>query len=506
MVENFDYELSMAEKLVLSALSEGAQSPEDILKRTGLKEMVEVMNAASWLKSKGLVEIEERVRRYYSLAKKQYAHKDLPERRALKVLKKRGGAITLKELKKSRKLTERELSIAIGWMKKKHWAEISREGGETILKMTERGSRAALEKGKDEDLLTMLGRGEMSEDEVDMDAVKSLLSRQELIREREVVQRSIKLTPAGRELVQSGIEIKEEISQLTPQMLQTGRWREYSLRRYDVRAFAPAAFGGRVHPLNEIAEEVREAFLEMGFKEIKGDFVESCFWTMDVLFVPQDHPARDLQDTFYIKDVKFKIDPKLAEIIKEVHENGYNTGSRGWGYTWKLSEAEKAILRTHTTVNTIRYLAEHPQENTKVFSIGRVFRRDAIDATHLPEFYQIEGIVAEENANFAMLIGVLMEFYRRLGFEDVRVRPAYFPYTEPSMEIEVKFGDSWLEMGGSGIFRPEVTEPLGIKHPVLAWGLGLERLAILKLGLDDLRKLYISDIEWLRRGGARAFP
>ena len=97
-----------------------------------------------------------------------------------------------------------------------------------------------------------------------------------------------------------------------------------------------------------------------------------------------------------------------------------------------------------------------------------------------------------------MLIGVLKEFYQRMGFEKVQVRPAYFPYTEPSMEVWVEFKGKWMELGGSGIFRPEVTAPFGIKHPVLAWGLGLERLAMMRLDLKDIRQLYISDLGWIR--------
>ena len=97
-----------------------------------------------------------------------------------------------------------------------------------------------------------------------------------------------------------------------------------------------------------------------------------------------------------------------------------------------------------------------------------------------------------------MLIGVLKEFYKRIGFSDIRVRPAYFPYTEPSLEVEVRFGEKWLELGGAGIFRPEVTATFSIDCPVLAWGLGLERLAMLHLGLQDIRMLYQSDIHWLK--------
>ena len=238
----------------------------------------------------------------------------------------------------------------------------------------------------------------------------------------------------------------------------------------------------------------------MGFQEIAGDFVESSFWNMDVLFIPQDHPAREMQDTFYCKQpgsIEIK-DEDIIEKIAEVHKNGGSTGSDGWRYDFSKEEGKRALLRTHTTVNTIRYLYEHPTPPAKIFSIGQVFRKENIDATHLPVFYQIEGIVHDEHATFRQLIGILFEFYKRMGFEKIRFRPAYFPYTEPSMEIEVYWNGKWMELGGSGIFRPEVTEPGGIKAPVLAWGLGLERLAMLKFGLQDIRKLYQSDFDWLR--------
>lgn len=238
----------------------------------------------------------------------------------------------------------------------------------------------------------------------------------------------------------------------------------------------------------------------MGFEEIQGNYVESSFWNMDVLFIPQDHPAREMQDTLYCKHpAKLPIDDKkLLENIKNVHENGGATGSTGWRYDFSTIEGTRALLRTHTTINTIRYLYNHPNPPCKVFSIGRVFRKENIDPTHLPEFYQIEGIVHEKNASFRQLIGILKEFYKRMGFEKIRCRPGYFPYTEPSMEVDVFWNNKWMELGGSGIFRPEVTEPVGVKNPVLAWGLGLERLAMLKYGLTDMRRLYVSDLAWIR--------
>ena len=237
----------------------------------------------------------------------------------------------------------------------------------------------------------------------------------------------------------------------------------------------------------------------MGFSELVDDYVQTAGWNMDALFIPQDHPAREMQDTFYLDDPKsLELDSELIQKWKEIHEHGGDTGSMGWSGSFSEEVSKRGLLRTHTTVNTIQHLARHPNESCRVFSVDRVFRKEAIDSTHLPEFHQIEGIIMEPGANLQMLVTTLKTFYTKMGYPEVRVRPAYFPYTEPSLEVEVKWKGKWLELGGAGIFRPEVTEPLGITSPVCAWGMGLERLAMLVLGLDDIRQLYISDLEWLR--------
>ncbi|MFQ6060850.1 MAG: phenylalanine--tRNA ligase subunit alpha, partial [Thermoplasmata archaeon] len=279
-----------------------------------------------------------------------------------------------------------------------------------------------------------------------------------------------------------------------------GKWREVDFRKYDVRTFAPSLHGGKKHPLSQYIEKIRRVFSGMGFTEIEGDFVEVAFWDFDALFQPQDHPARDMQDTFYTKDPETLPLPgeELVSRVRDMHERGGDIDSDGWGYEWSIEEARSAILRTHTTVNSIRYLSEHPDPPVKIFIIGRNFRRETTTWKHLPEFQHVEGIVMEENANLCMLIGILREFYRKMGFEKVRVRPGFFPYTEPSMEVDVFFRGEWMELGGSGIFRPEVTRPFGIAHPVLAWGLGLERLIMCNEGVEDIRDIYISDIDWLR--------
>ncbi len=493
-------ELSQNEKKVLLSLKKlkGKGSPEDIFKNGDFDQEVEVANAASWLQSKKLLNIEDHITTVYSLGKegKHFLEKGFPEKRALKALSERKGVLSLKDL--SEVLEKNEVPIAIGWLKKNGWATIRKEK-ETVLEITEKGKKECSEVSDDEKILNLLKENDSVE--INKDKIRSLVSRKNVVREKDVISSTVNLTSDGKKVLEQGFELVDEISQITSAVIKNSEWKEKVIRPYDIYAFAPALYGGKPHPLVDLISKIRQIFIEMGFMEIQGDFVESCFWNMDVLFIPQDHPAREMQDTLYCKTPsKIRIDEnKLVDEIAKVHENGGSTSSTGWGYKFSKSEGERALLRTHTTVNTIRYLYNNPKPPSKVFSIGRVFRKESIDATHLPEFYQIEGIVHEEDTNFRQLIGVLKEFYKRMGFEKIRFRPGYFPYTEPSMEVEVFWNGEWMELGGSGIFRPEVTEPVGIKNPVLAWGLGLERLAMLKFGVTDIRSLYISDLEWLRK-------
>jgi phenylalanyl-tRNA synthetase alpha chain len=493
-------ELSQNEKKVLLTLQtlKGKATPQQLLKQGEFTQEVEVMNAASWLQSKKLITIDEHLKTVYSLANegKRYLKKGLPEKQALHILLQNKGKATLNILKKH--LDPQEIPIAIGWMKKKHWATIKKEK-ETTLEVTPEGKKAATHTTPEEHLLQQLKNHEPIE--LPKSIVKPMLSRKNILKEKGIITSTILLTPHGKQVLEQGFEFTEEISQITSETIRTGEWKQKNIRPYDIHAFAPARYGGKPHPLIDLIGKIRRIFLEMGFEEIHGDFVESSFWNMDVLFIPQDHPAREMQDTLYCKTpatIKIK-DKKLLEIIAEVHKNGGKTRSTGWGYTFSPKEGERALLRTHTTVNTIRYLYQNPKPPAKVFSIERVFRKENIDATHLPEFYQIEGIIHEKDTNFRQLIGVLKEFYRRMGFEKIRFRPGYFPYTEPSMEVEVFWNREWMELGGSGLFRPEVTEPVGVKNPVLAWGLGLERLAMMKFDLTDMRSLYTSDLDWLRK-------
>ncbi|MFO8133675.1 MAG: phenylalanine--tRNA ligase subunit alpha [Thermoplasmatota archaeon] len=484
--------LSTAEKKVLLALDErgGRASPDELMEATDL-EQVKVMNASSWLQSKGLAAMEEDLESSYQVTGEgqRFLQEGLPEVQVLELVM--DGTHRFSELRKQRD----DLDIAIGWLMRKGWCTIDKKEGDRVLTPTEKGEKAVEGEQPEVMVLRRIAKGEAPGDP---DMAETLVQRNALS-ENEEITRTVILSDTGKDVVKQGLEISEEIAQLTPEHIQSGSWRERSFRRYDVTSFAPVVHPGKRHPLSRLIERVRRIFVEMGFQEITGGYVEPCFWDMDVLFIPQDHPARDMQDTFYCSNPDtLPIDDELLEIVKMVHETGGDTGSTGWQYDFDSEQARRVVLRTHTTVNTIRYLAEHPEPPAKVFSIGRVFRRETIDSTHLPEFYQIEGIVHEEQANFRQLIGLLTEFYKKLGFDDIRLRPAYYPYTEPSMDVEVRWHGRWMELGGSGIFRPEVTEPLGVTEPVLAWGLGLERIAMELYGLHDIRQLYLSDIEWLR--------
>ena len=228
------------------------------------------------------------------------------------------------------------------------------------------------------------------------------------------------------------------------------------------------------------------------------NYVESSFWNFDALFQPQQHPARDAHDTFFISDPSTTeiFPPEYLEKVKKVHSTG-GYGSQGYGYDWKKEEAAKNLLRTHTTAVSARMLYKLAQEKEftpqKYFSIDKVFRNETLDATHLAEFHQIEGVIADRGLTLGDLIGVLYQFFQKLGIEKLRFKPAYNPYTEPSMEI-FSYHEGlgkWVEIGNSGVFRPEMLLPMGLPEDVnvIAWGLSLERPTMIKYKIDNIRDL-----------------
>lgn len=287
---------------------------------------------------------------------------------------------------------------------------------------------------------------------------------------------------------------------LTVEMLASGLWKDLKFKAYNFDALGAPPTRGHLHPLLKVRTEFRQIFLEMGFSEMPtNNYVESSFWNFDALFQPQQHPARDAHDTFFIshpaKSYKFPQD--YLQRVKKVHsEGGY--GSQGYVYDWKLEEAQKNLLRTHTTAVSARMLyklANQPGgfKPVKYFSIDRVFRNETLDATHLAEFHQVEGVIADVGLTLGDLIGTLYEFFKKLGITKLEFKPAYNPYTEPSMEIFCFHPglDKWIEVGNSGIFRPEMLLPMGLPPNVnvIAWGLSLERPTMIKYGINNIRDL-----------------
>ena len=507
--------LTVNEKKVLLALDSErgrAWDQNTVATETSLNEDA-AMQAAFMLSEKGLCEIHEEKSFYYLLTPegRTYAEAGLPERRGLALL-----PLPLNEFKQLFK-DEQEANIATNWLLRKGWARFEDKNGEKVLVTTGHTSWGSPGCNIDEEFLRVARKEGGITEELLLSGIKEaipdlddrslhrflddLVKRRNLLTHQSEIERTITITESGHELVACGISIEEELSQLTPELLRTGAWQGRRFKTYDVNLPSKQEFPAKIHPYQRILDMMRRIFTEMGFTEIKGDLIQSAFWNFDALFVPQDHPAREMQDTFYL-DVKqpLDVDEQIIRNVKEMHEHGGSLNSTGWGGDWKKEMSEELLLRTHTTAVTLWYLASHPEPPVKVFSIDRVYRRETIDPTHLPEFYQLEGIVMDKGVSFRNLLGCLATFYHKMGFPSIRFRPGYFPYTEPSVEVEVYMPEhGWLELGGAGVFREEVTNPVGVKYPVLAWGLGIERLAMLSLGLTDIRDLYRSDIDWLRK-------
>lgn len=302
---------------------------------------------------------------------------------------------------------------------------------------------------------------------------------------------------------------KKAATDLTSQMLVSGSWKEDVFKPFNFDTMGLPVEGGHLHPLLKVRAEIREIFIGMGFEEMPtNNYVESSFWNFDSLFQPQQHPARDAHDTFFLKDpaTAANFPPDYLERVKAVHSHG-GYGSIGYRYDWKIEEAKKNILRTHTTAvssQMLYKLAQNGFKPSKFFSIDRVFRNETLDATHLAEFHQIEGLVADYNMTLGNLMGVISQFFQRMGIKDIRFKPAYNPYTEPSMEI---FGyhpllKKWVELGNSGMFRPEMLLPMGLPEDVrvIAWGLSLERPTMIKYGIANIRDIFgpLCDLNFIK--------
>lgn len=452
-----------------------------------------LMSALERLASKGLVKLERVEDELLELTPEglSYAERGLPERRLYEAVT--AGPATPAELGARLGLDGWALSIALGWARRKGWVKV--EGG--LVK-----ALRAPELDEDEAALRRLaehGPTLASSLGVSRECVRRLKERT-LISSKPLVEVKVKLTDKGLALTEIP-EAPVEVGALTPELLRTEAWASVKFKPYDVSAEPPPVYPGRKHPYLEFLEEVRRVLVAMGFEEAEGPFVETEFWNFDVLFQAQDHPAREIHDSFRVKRPSrgWVEDPELEERVKRTHEDGWVTGSTGWRYRWDPEVARRLVLRTQTTAVSMRYLATHKSPPVRMFCLSKVFRPDVLDAKHSMEFMQLEGIYGDHGVSLRHLLGIIEELASALGLGEVKFKPGYFPFTEPSVEGFIKHPKlGWVEFVGAGMFRPEVLKPLGVEFPVAAWGIGIERLAMIALGIDDIRELHSRRLDWLR--------
>ncbi|EOA16530.1 hypothetical protein CARUB_v10004690mg [Capsella rubella] len=404
---------------------------------------------------------------------KKYAAEGSPEVQLFLAVPEEG-SISKDELQK--KLAPSVFKIGCSQAGKNKWVEMGKQVSRKIQHVEDKvkGQLLQIQEGKD----------------FDRDSISSLKARKLIVPQ---IWKGYSITKGPN----YAPERKKVATDLTRENLQN--WKELEFKEYNFNAKGAPLEAGHLHALLKVRKQFKDIFVQMGFEEMPtNNFVESSFWNFDALFQPQQHPARDSHDTFFLKapSTTRTLPEDYVDRVKCVHESG-GYGSRGYNYDWKREEANKNLLRTHTTAVSSRMLyalAQKPFVPKKYFSIDRVFRNEAVDRTHLAEFHQIEGLICDRGLTLGDLIGVLKDFFSRLGMSKLRFKPAYNPYTEPSMEI-FSYHEGlgkWVEIGNSGMFRPEMLLPMGLPEDVrvIAWGLSLERPTMILYGIDNIRDLF----------------
>ncbi|MBI5193469.1 MAG: phenylalanine--tRNA ligase subunit alpha [Nitrospirae bacterium] len=494
--------------------------------------------AIGWLLAKGVVKVtSEKTDRFVVLTEtgENYKENRIPELRIYQAIKD-NPEVTMAEIRGRSDLDPSEISSAVGALKDKGIIRIAAGGRFEINNQRDknvppiqntypdrRGFPTPPESSSGESLVSEFEaiqqlivnvgiRGEVDIAELPENEQRVIegLHRKRgktkgIFRINETVIRTYALTDTGVEVHSEVIKRgkpKEEISQLTPEMLKDGTWKGKTFRKYNISLPPPRVAAGRKHPYKEFLDTVKNKLVAMGFQEMRGGLVENEFWNMDALYMPQFHPARDIHDAYYLKDPKTSksIEEPYLSNVSEAHLSGGGTGSRGWKYSFNVEKAKRLMLRSQGTAVSARTLASNPKIPGKYFSIARCFRYEQVDATHAQDFFQIEGIVIGEDINFSTLLGLLKLFAIEVAkAKEIDFLPAYFPFTEPSVELHVKHPKlGWMELGGAGIFRPEVTIPLGVDVPVIAWGLGLDRMAMVALEIHDIRDLFSANLDMIR--------
>jgi len=479
--------LSENEISVLKVLKARATASE-LQESTGLSQ-VKVARALQWLDNKKLVDLKKEEKEHVDLGRlgKQYAKEELPERKLLKHLVKLK-AIRFEDAQKRIGLSREELTAALGTLKKKLFVAIS--NGRIVLKVsTNEANKPTFE----EKFLQELPIEVSALTPENKHAYQELKRRKEIIEVKRKATFSAQMTDIGKKVLQA-LPREKMIDTITPELLKGDGWKKGKFKRYDVTVRVPEIYGGKRQAYYAFLADVRRELVRLGFKEMKGPTIESEFWNFDALFQPQFHVAREWTSTYYAKGISVELPNKsIVDAVRRQHE-------KSWQYSWQYEKARQAILRPQGTCLSARTLLE-AEVPGKYFAISRCYRPDVIDSQHLAEFNQVEGIILGEHINFKHLLGILKQFAEVFaGSNQVRFVPDYYPFTEPSVELNVKHPElGWIEIGGAGIFREEVTKPLGINVPVLAWGLGIDRLAMFKLNVKDIRHLFSNNLEWLRK-------
>ena len=481
------------ERTVLNALIASDKiSIGTLAKNTGLG-LDQTRRAVEWLRLKKLVRLDEIT--VISLGNSGHLaiQNGLPERRLVNHLK--GDKSHIGEILNTDFFSQSDSHSAFRYAKQNKWIEQKlNDSGKKIFALTAEADNLSAE----ERLLNkLLEKKDLRISDLSINEMNSFICLKkrdsDYVRERKLSDEStITILEDGKRILSSA-KISDQIFHPTNKN-QLQKQREIA-SPIDVEAPVRFLFPGRMHPIVNLVREISEIFVGLGFTEIEGPMVQSSFWNFDALFTPQDHPAREMQDTFYISKIK---DNKFAT-QDQVHKVAISH-NEGWGYKWNIEDARGIVLRTHTTPITLKYLADNRPTKAKLFSIGRVFRNEKISYKHLAEFTQVEGVVTDSVVTLKDLMALQIEFYTKLGIKKVKFWPTFFPYTEPSLQTMIynEKLEKWVELFGMGIFRPQVTRPLGLENPVLAWGGGLERLAMLRLDLTDVRDLYNNNLGWLR--------
>ncbi len=464
--------------------------------------------AFSWLSAKGyLVEQSRATRVLYELTElgKEQAEKGTPAQRIFTFIKAEGPH-ALPEIASALGLEKSEVGKAFGQLSKAQCASMNEENKAQALVDVLEGefslTASLLKKGLQESL----EESNLSEDE--KQAMAKIAKKRgaasspfKIIEREDIVYTLTEEGALAKDAVLKANITGEELGSVTSEMLSSGSWKQGSFRPYGLNAPTSRLIPGRHNPYGNYLQWVKDKLCSLGFEEFDGPLVENEFWNGDALFMPQFHSARDIHDVYYVKDpvhCKEIEEPWLSQVAA-THEDGWKTGSRGWRYSFDHEFTRRQVLRSQGTVLSAHQLSKAKIPG-KYFGVARCFRYDQVDATHGADFYQTEGIVLGEDVNLKTLLGLLKMFAEEIaGAEEVKYVPGYFPFTEPSIEVHIKHPVlGWFELGGSGIFRPEVTKAMGIDVPVLAWGLGIDRMALMHLGLNDLRELFTPNIESVR--------